>query len=93
MEGTLVISAVAVRAVELYGDKKESGGEGEKYSSPEDVSLLLEQGDHGLSTLTRGGYKPGRRRSMTRSQDKSRDDKSTDGQAVLPLSDMTVSPM
>ena len=30
---------------------------------------------------------------MTRSKDKSRDDKSTDGKAVLPLPDMTVSPM
>ena len=30
---------------------------------------------------------------MARSKDKSRDEKSTDGKAVLPLPDMTVSPM
>ena len=30
---------------------------------------------------------------MTKSKDKPRDDKSTDGQAVLPLPDMMVSPM
>ena len=30
---------------------------------------------------------------MARSKDKSRDKKSTDGKAVLPLPDMTVSPM
>ena len=30
---------------------------------------------------------------MARSKDKLRDDKSTDGQAVLPLPDITVSPM
>ena len=30
---------------------------------------------------------------MARSKDKSRDDKSTNGQAFLPLTDMTVSPM
>ena len=30
---------------------------------------------------------------MARLKDKSRDEKSTDGQAVLPLPDMTVSPM
>ena len=41
MEGTLVISAAAGRAVELYGDKKEAGEEGGKSSSPEDVSLSL----------------------------------------------------
>ena len=30
---------------------------------------------------------------MARSKDKSRDEKSTDGQEVLPLPDMTVSPL
>ena len=42
MEGTLVIAAASGRAVELYGDNKEAGEEGEKYSSPEYVSLSLE---------------------------------------------------
>ena len=41
----------------------------------------------------RGDENPGRRRSMARSKDKERDKKSTDGQSVLPLPDMTVSPM
>ena len=36
---------------------------------------------------------PGRRRSMARSKDKSRDEKYIDGQSVLPLLDMKVSPM
>ena len=61
--------------------------------SPEDVSLLLERGDHGLSMRERGNDDPGRRRSMARSKDKYRDKKSTDRQALLPLPDMTVSPM
>ena len=39
VEGTLVIAAASDRAVELYVDKKESGEEGEKYSSPEDISM------------------------------------------------------
>ena len=60
---------------------------------PEYVSLLMERGDHGLSTRERGNDEPGRRRSMARSKDKLRDDKSTDGQAVLTLPDMTVSSM
>ena len=64
VEGTLVISAAAGRAVELYGDKKEAGEEGEKSSSPEYVSMSLEQGDHGLSTWARGNDHPGRHRSM-----------------------------
>ena len=93
VEGTLVIAAASDRAVELYGDKKESGEEGEKYLSPEYVSLSLERGDHGLSTWEKRNDEPGRRRSMARSKDKSRDKKSTDGQAVLTLPDMTVSPM
>ena len=50
VEGTLIIAAAAGRDVELYGDKKEAGEEGGDSSSPEDVSLLMEQGDHGLST-------------------------------------------
>ena len=62
LEGTPVISAVAGRAVELYGDNKEAGEEGEKYLSPEDVYMSLEQGDHGLSTRARGNNKQGRRR-------------------------------
>ena len=61
--------------------------------SPEDVSLSLELGDHGFSIWVRGDDEPGRHRSMARSKDKLRDDKSTDGQAVLPLPDMMVSPM
>ena len=93
MEGTHVIAATASRAVEIYGDKKEAGEEGDKSSSPEDVSLSLERGDHGLSTRERGNDDPGRRISMARSKDKSRDEKSIDGQAVLPLPDMIVSPM
>ena len=36
---------------------------------------------------------PGRRRSIARSKDKSRDEKYIDGQSVLPLLDMKVSPM
>ena len=55
--------------------------------------MSLERGDHGLSTRVRGDDKPVRRISMARSKDKLRDDKSTDGKAVLPLPDMTVSPM
>ena len=62
MEGTLVIAAASGRAVELYGDNKEAGEEGEKYLSPEDVYMSLEQGDHGLSTRARGNNKQGRRR-------------------------------
>ena len=54
VEGTLIIAAAAGRAVELYGDKKEAGEEREKPLSPEDVSLSLEQVDHGLSTRARG---------------------------------------
>ena len=61
--------------------------------STEDVSLSLELGDHGLSTRARGDDEPGRRRSMARSKDKSRDKKSTDRQAVLPLPDMRFSLM
>ena len=72
VEGTILIAADAGRDVELYGDKKEAGEEGEKSLSPEDVSLSLERGYHGLSTRERGNYKPGRRRSMARSKDKSR---------------------
>ena len=93
VEETLVISAATGRDVELYVDKKEAGEEGKESSSSEDVSLSLERGNHGLSTRARGDDEPGRRMSMTRSKDKSRDEKSTDGQAVLPLTDMTVSPM
>ena len=66
---------------------------GDKSSSPEDVSLSLEREDSGLSTRARGDDNPGRRISMARSKDKSRDEKSIDGQAVLPLPDMMVSPM
>ena len=55
--------------------------------------MLLEKWDHGLSTRVRGGDDPGRRRSMARSKDKSKDKKSIDGQAFLTLPDMTVSPM
>ena len=51
----VVIAAAAVRDVELYGDNKEAGEEGEKSSYPEDVSLLLEQWYHCLSTRVRGG--------------------------------------
>ena len=87
------VTADTGRATELYGDKKEAGEEGEKSLSPEDVSLYLERGDHGLSTWEMGDDKPGRHRSKTRSKDKLRDEKSTDGQAVLTLPDMTVSPM
>ena len=65
----------------------------EKYSYHEDVSLSLEQGDHGLSTQARGNDDPGRSRSVDRSKDKLRDEKSIDGKEVLPLPDMTVSPM
>ena len=79
MEGTLVISAASGRAVDIYGDKKEAGEEGDKSLSPEDVSLSLEQGDNELSTRARGNDKPGRRRSMSSSKDKLRDNKSTDG--------------
>ena len=61
--------------------------------SPEDVSVLMERGDHGLSTQARGDDEPGRRRSMDMSKDKSRDEKCTDGKAVLPLLYMKVSPM
>ena len=93
VEGMLGISATAGRYVELYGDKKESGEEGGGYSSPGDVSLLLELGDHGLSKWARGYGDPGTCRSMAKSKDKSRDEKSTDGKAFLPLPDMTVSPM
>ena len=93
MEGTIDTAAAAGRAVELYADKKEAGEEGEKSLSTEDVSLSLEQADHGLSTRARGNDETGRRRSMARSKDKSRDEKSTYGQAILPLPDMTVLPM
>ena len=79
--------------VELNGGKKDYGDEQERSLSPEDVSLSQERGDHGLSTHAGGNDEPGRRRSMDRSKDKSRDDKSTDGQAVLSLPDMKVSPM
>ena len=54
VEGTLVIDAATSRVVELYGDKKEAGEEGDKYLSPDDVSLSLERGNHGLSTRVRG---------------------------------------
>ena len=91
VEGKLAIASAAGRSIKIYGNKKESGEEGEKSSSPEDVSLSLEQGDHGLSTRARGDDESGRRRSRARSKDKSRDKKSTDGQAVLTLTDMTVS--
>ena len=93
VEGTLVIYAAAGRSVELYGDKKEAGEEGEKYFPPEDVSLLLERVDHGLSMWERGNDEPRRRISMDRQKDKSRDNKSTDRKAVLTLPDMLVSPM
>ena len=63
------------------------GGGGNSFS-PEDVSMSLEQGDHGLSTQARGDDELGRRRSMDL-----RDNESTDGQAVLSLLDMKVSPM
>ena len=59
---------------------------------PDDVSMFLERGDHGLSTRAKRNDDPGRRRSMARSKDQSRDKKSKDGQAVLPLPYMTVSP-
>ena len=88
---TLVVDAAASMDVEIYGYKKEAGEEGEKSSSPKDVSLLLR--DIGLSTRARENDEPGRRKLMARSKYKSRDEKSTDGQAVLPLPDMTVSPM
>ena len=68
MEGTLIIAAAAGRDVELYGDKKEAGEEGGNSSSPEDVSLLMEQGDHGLSTRARGDDESGRHRSRARSK-------------------------
>ena len=42
VEGTLYIAAAAGRSIEIYGYKKESGEEGEKSLSPEDVSLSLE---------------------------------------------------
>ena len=41
----------------------------------------------------RGDDESGRRRSIARSKDKLRDEESTDGQSVLPLLDMTLSPM
>ena len=78
MEGKLVIASASGRDVELYGDKKEDDGEGEKSLSPEDVSMLLEFGD-GLSTWARVDDKPWRRISMARSKDKLRGKKSTDG--------------
>ena len=53
VEETLVISAAAVRSIDLYGENKEAGEEGEKYSSHEDVSLSPEQRDHGLSMQPR----------------------------------------
>ena len=93
VEGTLVIAAATGRDVEIYGYKKEAGEEGDKSSSPKDVSLLLERGDHGLSTRERGNNKPGRRISMARSKDKSMDEKSTYRKVALPLPDMTVSHM
>ena len=91
VEGTLVVSAI--RAEELYGYKKEAGEEEEKSSSSEDVSLFLEQGDNCLSTRVRGGDNPGKRRSIAKSENKSRGEKSTYRQVVLPLSDLMVSPM
>ena len=69
----LVVSAATYRDVEIYGDTKEAGEEGNKYLPPEDISLLLEQGDHELSMRARGNDNPGRRISMARSKDKSRD--------------------
>ena len=54
VEGTLVIAAATGRYVELYGVKKEAGEEGGKSLSPEDFSMSLEEGDHGLSTRARG---------------------------------------
>ena len=62
VEGALVVVAAAGRDVELYGDKKEAGEEGEKSSSPDDVYLSMEQWDHRLSTRVRGDDNPGRRR-------------------------------
>ena len=62
VEGTLVIAPASGRYVELYEDNKEAGEEAEKSSSPEDASLSLERGYHGLSTRARGNDKPGRRR-------------------------------
>ena len=41
----------------------------------------------------RGNDETGRHISMARPKYKSRDEKSTDGKSVLPLTDMTVSPM
>ena len=61
--------------------------------SSEDVSLFLELGEYGLLLRARGGDDSEMRGSMARSKDKLRDEKSTDGQAVLTLPDMTVSPM
>ena len=55
--------------------------------------MSLERGDHELSTRVRGNDEPGRHISMARPKDKSRDEKSTDGQAVLPLLYMTLSTM
>ena len=66
VEGTIVIAAAAVRAVELYGFKKEAGEEGDMSLSPEYLSMSPKQGDHGLSTWVRGDDEPGRRRSMAR---------------------------
>ena len=56
VEGTLVVATAAGSYVELYGDNKEAGEEGEESLSPEDVSLSLERGDHGLSTRVTGNY-------------------------------------
>ena len=93
VEGAIVVAAAAFGGVELYGDNKDAGEEGGKSLSPEDVSMSLEQGYHVLSMWVWGDDEPGRRRSMARSKDKSRDNKSTYGQAILPMPDMTVSPM
>ena len=68
VEGTIAIADAAGRSIEIYGDKKESGEEGEKSSSPEDVSLSLERGDHGLSTRAKGDDESGRHRSRARSK-------------------------
>ena len=93
MEGTLLIAAAAGRDVELYGNKKGAGEEGEKYLSPGDVYISLEQGYHGLSTRARRNDEPGRRSSISSSKYKSRDERCTDGQAFLSLPDTKVSPM
>ena len=62
MEGTLFIAADVGRAVELYGDNKNTGEEGGKSSFHEDVSLSLERGFHELSMWARENDEPGSRR-------------------------------